>query len=120
MDRRRRWSRILCIAGLAVMAVGLTDPLEGSFVILAGSIVTVVGALLVKSRHKKLLLWSLALIVVGVAALWGLSSVGGVGKGTRFSSMWWLLVVAPYPVGFILCVIGTVLHLRDIFARPSA
>ena len=61
MDKRKLWSRVLVVAGLAAMLVGAIDPLEGSLVILPGSVLVTVGALLFGTRYKKLILWSLAL-----------------------------------------------------------
>jgi hypothetical protein len=77
MDNRNRWSRVLVIAGLAVMVLGAIDPLEGSLIILPGSVLLTVGA------------------------LWGLSSVGGFG-GPGGRSKWWGLVIAPFPVGWVM------------------
>jgi hypothetical protein len=116
MDKRSRWSRILVVVGLVAMLIGVIDPLEGSLVILAGVIVLTVGALLVATRYKKLILWSLALVAVGVGALWWLSALGGFG-GTGGRSNWWALVLAPYPVGWVMGVIGGIQRLRE---RPKA
>jgi hypothetical protein len=122
MDKRSRWSRVLVVAGLIVMLAGVIDPLEGSLVILPGSVMGTVGAMLVRTRYKKLILWSFALVVVGVAALWGLSALGGVGNlgdgGRR--SYWWALVLAPYPVGWVMGVIGGILKIREARKAPAA
>jgi len=45
------------------------------------------------------------LIAVGVGALFGLSALGGVG-GRSGHSMWWLLTVLPYPVGWVMGLVG--------------
>ena len=119
MDKRRLWSRVLVIVGLIVMLLGAIDPLEGSLVILPGSILVTVGALLAGTRYKKLILWSLALVVVGVGALWWLSSLGGFG-GTSGRSNWWALVLAPFPVGWVMGVIGAILRLREPKKAPAA
>lgn len=125
MDKRSRWSRVLVIVGLVVILLGAIDPLEGSLIILPGSVMGTVGALLAGTRYKKLIMWSFALVVVGVAALWGLSALGGVGDigdgGRR--SYWWALVLAPYPVGWVMGVVGAILKLgegRKAPARPEA
>ena len=121
MDKRNRWSRILVIAGLVVMLLGAIDPLEGSLVILPGSVLVTVGALLAGTRYKKLILWSLALVVVGVGALWWLSALGGVGDigdgGRR--SYWWALVLAPFPVGWVMGIVGGILKLREGRKAPA-
>ena len=118
MDKRNLWSRVLVIVGLIAMLFGAIDPLEGSFVILPGSVLVTVGALLVGTRYKKLILWSFALVVVGIAALWGMSAIGGFGD-TSGRSNWWALVMAPYPVGWVMGVIGAILWLRARRKAPA-
>jgi hypothetical protein len=118
MDKRSRWSRILAVVGLVAMLVGVIDPLEGSVVILAGSALSAVGALLVATRYKKLLLWSLALVAVGVGALWWLSALGGLGAGSGRSNVWWL-ALAPYPAGWVMGVVGSILRLREGRKAPE-
>lgn len=122
MDKRSRWSRILVIVGLVAMLVGLLDPLEGSVVILGGSIVLAVGALLIPTRFKKLIVWSLALVAVGIGAMWWLSALGGIG-GTTGRSYWWGLVIVPYPVGWVMGMVGGLRRLREAFkasVKPDA
>jgi hypothetical protein len=121
MDKRKLWSRVLVAAGLVVMLLGAIDPLEGSLIILPGSVMGAVGAMLAGNRYKKLILWSFALVVVGIAALWGLSALGGVGDigdgGRR--SYWWALVLAPYPVGWVMGIVGGILKLREGRKAPA-
>ena len=118
MDKRRLWSRVLVIVGLVAMLVGAIDPLEGSLVILPGSVLVTVGALLVPTRYKKLILWSLALVIIGVGALWGVSAVGGFsGPGGR--SNWWALTIAPYAAGWVMGIIGAILKLRETMKAPA-
>ena len=112
MNARMLWSRILVIAGFVLMLIGALDPLEGSLVILPGSGMVVIGAYLGKSRHRTLLLWGFALLAVGVGALWGSSALGGFG-GSSGRSMWWALVLLPYPVGWIMSLVGAILRLRE-------
>jgi len=121
MDKRNRWSRVLVIVGLIAMLFGAIDPLEGSLVILPGSVLVAVGALLAGTRYKKLILWSLALVVVGVGAGWGWSAVGGFGgleDGGR-RSYWWALTIAPYPIGWVMGVVGAILKLRERRKAPA-
>jgi hypothetical protein len=105
------WSRTLVIVGLAGMVIGALDPLEGSLVILPGTGLIAIGALLGRSRHRILLYWSFALVTVGVATMWGLSALGGIG-GDSGRSTWWGLVLSPYPVGWIAGLIGATRILR--------
>ena len=96
--------RRLVIAGLVLMAVGAVDPLEGAVVILGGSVLVVLGTAFSRTGYRVPLV-ALVLIGAGVGALFGLSALGGVGRNTGRSA-WWLLLCAPYPVGWILGLIG--------------
>ncbi len=112
MNKANLWSRVLVIAGLAAMLIGAVDPLEGAFLILPGSGLIALGALLGKSRHRRFLYWSFALVAIGVGTLWGLSAIGGLG-GTTGRSYWWGLVFLPYPVGWIMGLVGAIRVLRE-------
>lgn len=101
------WSQILVFVGLLAMLVGAIDPLEGAVVILAGSGVVALGAFLGKSRHRRLLCWAFILIAVGVGAALVLSARGGMGGATG-RSLWWGLVVLPYPAGWVMGLVGTI------------
>jgi len=114
MIARGRLIRILMIAGLIAMLVGAIDPLEGSIVILAGSGIVALSAFLGKSRYRKLLYLAFALIAIGVGALFILSMRGGIGHGSG-RSMWWGLVIMPYPVGWIMGLVGAVRELVSSF-----
>ncbi|MBU1694437.1 MAG: hypothetical protein KJ726_06800 [Verrucomicrobia bacterium] len=114
MKARVQWSNILVFVGLIAMLVGVIDPLEGSLIILLGSGLVALGAFLGKSRYRKLLGWSFALVVVGMGALWGLSAVGGLG-GSTGRSMWWALLLLPYPVGWIMGLVGVILRLIESY-----
>ena len=70
--------------------------------------------------------WVFMLIAAGVAALFALSAVGGVG-GRNLHSDWWEVVFLPYLVGWIMALAGMVvmlvrffhLKLKDYVAIPS-
>lgn len=111
------WSRVLIVVGVAGMLIGAIDPLEGSIIILPGSALMALGAFLGKSRYRVLFYWSLVLVAVGVAELGVLSKFGGIG-GSREHSIWWGLMVLPYPVGWILGLAGVILELTDILKPP--
>ena len=104
-------SRWLVIVGLVLMVIGVVDPMEGSVVILAGSILVAVGAFFSRTRYR-LPVTALVLIAVGVGAMFGMSALGGVGGNTG-RSIWWLVLCLPYPIGWILGLIGAASKLRE-------
>jgi hypothetical protein len=109
---KTRWGRTLVVVGLAGMAIGALDPMEGSLVILPSTGVAAMGAMLDHTRRRHHLYWSFALVTVGVGAMWGFSSVGGIGGNTG-RSMWWSLTMTPYPLGWILGLAGAIGSLRQ-------
>ena len=112
MNNARRWSLILVITGLVLMIAGAIDPLEGSLLILPGAGLAALGAYIGKSRHRAFLFYSFALTAIGVGALFGVSAVGGLG-GSTGRSYWWALVCLPYPIGWIMGIVGIVRTLRE-------
>ena len=108
----RRRARSLIIAGLLVMVVAALDPLEGSIVVVLGGGMVALGARLRGSKHLVYLYWCLVMLVVGVAALWGLSAIGGFG-GTSGRSYFWGLLIVPYPIGWLASLFGGVRALGE-------
>jgi hypothetical protein len=112
MNITARLSRIFVIVGLTAMVIGVVDPLEGSLIILPGSGILALGAFLGRSRHRKLIYWSFALVAAGVGAMFGLGAFGGLG-GRNSLSYWWGFLILPYPVGWIMGIVGAVKRLRE-------
>ncbi len=112
MNTRSLWSRILVVVGGIGMLLGAIDPLEGSVVILVGSALVLLGMFLGQEERQVLLYWAAAfvLIALGVAAMFALSVVGGIG-GTSGHSMWWGVLILPYPVGWIMGMASLLLRL---------
>lgn len=107
MTQPERWSQVLNIAGGVAVFVGAIDPLEGSALILPGSGLLALGSYLGHSeeRTRRYRTWGFVLIAFGVAALFGLSALGGIG-GPSGHSVWWALLVLPYLVGWSIDVWG--------------
>jgi hypothetical protein len=80
-----------------------------------GSGLMALSAFLSMSRHRRFIYWALGLTALGVTALIVLSLLGGVG-GDTWRSTWWLLFALPYPVGWIMSLLGAA---RLLF-NPSA
>ncbi len=100
---------MLRVAGCIAMMLGTLDPLEGSVLILPGSGLIALGQYLGEKGHRAVVYWTsvFVLICVGVAALFELSSVGGIGGHTG-RSMWWGVLILPYPIGWLMAVGGGV------------
>jgi hypothetical protein len=107
MNARNLWSRILIVVGSIAMLIGALDPMEGSLVILPGSGLVALGTFLGQSERRLLAYRVLVfiLIAIGVGALWGLSSVGGLG-GKSGRSMWWGALILPYLLGWSMGIWG--------------
>jgi hypothetical protein len=86
------------------MVIGALDPLEGSLLVLPATGLVALGAGLGHSRERVRLYWALLLVAVGVGLMWGMSAIGGLGGDTG-RSMWWALLLLPYPIGWILGLI---------------
>lgn len=56
---------------------------------------------------RRVLVWAAALVTLGVATLFALSFVGGIG-GETGRSMLWALLLLPYVVGWLLALGGGV------------
>jgi len=106
ISRRKLWSRILMTVGGIAMLLGMVDPMEGSLLILPGSGLVALGLFVGKAEHRLLRdwVWVFGLIAVGVGALFGLSAIGGIG-GKSGHSMWWGVLILPYPVGWIMALV---------------
>ena len=98
------------IIGLAGMLLGAVDPLEGSLLVLPATALVALGAGVGRTRQRRLLYVALGLVAFGVGALWVLSALGGIGGSTE-RSYWWAALLAPYPVGWLMGLIGAVLGL---------
>ena len=84
---RATWFRILVILGLFGMVIGALDPLEGSVIILPCVAIAALGVWMGHTRRRKLVYAGVALVAWGVAGMFLLSAIGGVG-GTSGRSAW--------------------------------
>lgn len=101
------------------MLIGAADPLEGCVLILPGSGMVALGAWLGQagSGWVRYWLWVFGLIAVGVAAMFVLGNLGGIG-GRSGRSMWWGLLILPYPAGWLMALAGAITALvRSILNR---
>lgn len=104
MKNQINWIRIIYITGIAALIIGALDPMEGSVVIAAGSLLIAVTTYLKRDPHWKIFGIAFIMIVIGVFFLFYLSSLGGFG-GNSGLSWWWGILVLPYPVGWLMAII---------------
>ncbi|MEI6765981.1 MAG: hypothetical protein WCM76_10090 [Bacteroidota bacterium] len=117
MKAKPMWMRITYIISVVVFLLGTLDPMEGSVLIAAGSILMAVITALAHDRHRKLFMTSMIMIVIGVFFLFYFSSLGGFG-GTSDLSWWWALLILPYPLGWLLTIVTLIVRLFK--KRPSS
>ncbi|WP_088340061.1 hypothetical protein [Robiginitalea sediminis] len=101
---RERKLQIGFIAGVVLVLLGTLDPLEGSILVGLGSVVLAVVTRLFRDPHARYYRMAAILILVGVAALWALSALGGFG-GESSLGYGWSLLIAPYPVGWLMLLV---------------
>ena len=120
MNARTIWSRILISLGGIAMLVGAIDPLEGSLLILPGSGLVALGMFLGRRERPAHVywVWVFLLIAVGVGAMFVLSALGGIG-GKSGHSMWWGVLILPYPVGWIMAFAGAISALIRFFKAKA-
>lgn len=106
---------VLSISGTVGLLLGAIDPLEGSTIIVWGGGLLALGAVLGHTPQRTLLVTASILLLAGVGALFGLSTLGGVGGNTG-RSMAWLAFCFPYPVGWLMALVGAYRG----FTRPAA
>ncbi len=96
------WSKPLLVMGSIAFLLGVVDPLEGSVVILAGSVATTAGVWIRGAERRRKAHWAAttAAVAFGVMWLFILSYLGGFGGNSKLS-MWWGLLIVPYPLGWI-------------------
>jgi NO-binding membrane sensor protein with MHYT domain len=104
---------------LALLLLGALDPMEGSVVIAVGAVLAAWVAARAASRQRRLLLRAAVLVVVGVAALFGMSALGGIG-GDSGRSYWWALLFLPYPVGWTMALTGAFKLVAETRRRAPA
>ena len=105
----QKWLRAMFIIGIVLLLAGILDPLEGSVVILAGSILIAASTFIRKDNQWKIFMISALLILFGVTAMFYLSSLGGIG-GTSGRSWWYGILFLPYPLGWLVIVITLIIR----------
>lgn len=100
--------KLLNIGGLLIFTVGCLDPLCGWPLIVFGTVVILMSAILANSRYRRLLYKAIILQVIGIIAMLVISAYGGIAN-------WWLgLLIIPYLVGGFLALLGALLRLNEL------
>lgn len=101
--------KVLFIIGIVAIIIGVIDPLEGSAAILAGSLLIAISSYFLKDRYWKLFFVGFIMIAIGVFFLFYFSSLGGFGGNSKLS--WWFIsLIIPYPIGWLLTIIILILR----------
>ena len=81
-----------------------------------GGIAMLLGMYLGGKNRKTVLYWTwvFILIAVGVGAMFALSAVGGIG-GRSGHSLWWGVLMLPYPLGWLMALLGAVISSLRFF-----
>jgi hypothetical protein len=109
MKGKNNWIRIISIIGVIALIIGALDPMEGSVVIACGSALVALSTYLTHDRHRKIFLVAFIMILTGVFFLFYLSSLGGIG-GTSNHSMWWGILILPYPIGWLISIVVLIIR----------
>lgn len=107
IECRNQLARALVVLGNVGMLIGALDPMEGAAVILPGSGLVALGTFLSRCERRLIAyrVWVFIMVAIGVGALLGLSSVGGIGGGSGHS-MWWGVLILPYLAGWSMGIWG--------------
>lgn len=102
MKSKVKWTSMIFIIGIIALIIGAFDPLEGSIIIAAGSILITLSTFYTHDRHHKLFLTSAIMIIFGVCCMFYISYLGGYDPKREW---WWNVLILPYPVGWLISVI---------------
>ena len=104
MESKFNWKKWLHILGVILFIAGTLDPLEGSVIIAAGSILLASVACYFKKPYWSWFLANAIGISIGVFFLFFFSNLGGFG-GKSTLSWWWGTLILPYPIGWLFNII---------------
>lgn len=111
------WKKISYNTGIVLFAAGTLDPLEGSVLIIAGSLLIAIVSHLNQNTYRKMFRNAAILICMGVFFLFYFSSLGGFGGNAKLS-WWWATLIIPYPAGWFL-VVGFLIKTRIAKKQPQ-
>ena len=99
--------RLIHLTGLILLVIGTLDPMEGSVLIAVAALLFAIRAHLNKESLRKSFLITAIACLVGVLALFSISSFGGLG-GEQGISWWCGLLILPYPASWLALIFLTI------------
>ena len=115
--KKRQWLQAGFILGVVLFLLGTLDPMEGSILILAGSVLLAAVSYSFRDPHYKWYRLAAILILIGVMCLWILSGLGGFG-GVNGLGYGWAILILPYPLGWLMLLV--LFYLRLFVQKNSA
>lgn len=109
MKEKATWARAMYIVGVVALIIGAVDPMEGSVVIAIGSTLAALSTYVTHDRDQKIFFAAMIMIVLGVFFLFYFSSLGGIG-GHSTLSLWWGILILPYPMGWLISIITVIIR----------
>lgn len=109
MKPKSSWKHIIYILGVTALIIGAISPLQGSILILFGSFLIMLSTYLTRDKHRKIFLSSFILILIGILAMFYISSFGGF-EGIPSLLSWWVILMLPFPVGWLITVIVLIIR----------
>ena len=103
-DSLIKYHKKIKVFATVLFILGTLDPMEGSVLILVGSLIIALMQGLQKGKYWKWYVFFTALIIFGVFFLFYLSSLGGFGGSSKLS-IWYGLTILPYPIGWLGMVV---------------
>lgn len=91
------------IAGIACIFLGAVDPLEASVVILIGSYLYTLSMYLKHHEKRFFFLICSLMMTAGIFFMFFFSWLGGIGGKSEYS-LWWGILILPYPVAWLITV----------------
>jgi len=113
LNKKAGWARYSYIAGVIALLGGAFDPMEGAAIIAGGSILIALATAYAKDRNRITFIATAAMITFGVFSLFYASSLGGFDPKHEW---WWLILIFPYPIGWLINVITLIIRL---FTKPK-
>lgn len=114
MDIRSSSAHTLVIVGGIAMLLGALDPLKGAAILLTGTALVLLGTVLGQAGPRLVSYWILVFVLVGVGvtAMVVLNVLGDFGA-TGDRSLWWGILILPYPIGWIMGMLNLLLRVAE-------